>query len=290
MLWDYAETDPVGSGPGNLWKKLDRIVQGARYLSHLPGRVQVEHGCAQSLPFEDATFDAVVTDPPYYDNIFYSVLADFFYSWKRLLLKHLEPDLFSAPTTNFDSELVASSFRNGGSDRAHERYCQELSLALTEAARVLRPSGVLAFVYSHSSLAGWEALVRAFCGAPLVVTGVQPLSIERRQRPRAMSSEAVNTCMVFVARKEPVGDSAVTPERAIRRFSDVCQSEIAAGLLASGWSSEDAALALYANAVALLANSGPDTPPNTIRTFLGKAEEMVQDKFHEFRIVRRKSL
>ncbi len=98
-------------------------------------------------------FDAIVTDPPYYDNIFYTVLADNFYAWKRMLLKHVEPELFKNESTNFENELVASTQRKGS--KAHKDYCINLDTAIKEASRVLKDDGTMSFVYSHRSILGW---------------------------------------------------------------------------------------------------------------------------------------
>ncbi len=199
MLWDYCETDPVGDGPANLRAKLNRIVAGTSALSQIVSPANVQKGYAQSLPYPDGFFDAIVTDPPYYDNIFYNVLADFFFAWKRPVFAMVEPDLFSCSTTDPSRELVASSLRSGTPAKAHEDYCREFSRAVAEAERCLKPNGVFALLYSHSSLHGWEAIVRAYRASGLRITSVQPLGIERKQRPRAMTSDAINTCVVFVA-------------------------------------------------------------------------------------------
>ena len=87
MYWDFNETDPVANGPSNLNAKLKRIVQGVKSIKNLSNKVYVQHATAQDLPFKNETFDAIVTDPPYYDNIFYTVLADNFYAWKRIFTK-----------------------------------------------------------------------------------------------------------------------------------------------------------------------------------------------------------
>ena len=138
MYWDFNETDPVASGPSNLNAKLKRIIQGFKSINRLPGKGFVKRATAQNLPFEDETFDAIVTDPPYYDNIFYTVLADNFYAWKRILLKSIEPDLFRNENTNFNQELVASVKRSGSNNKAHSNYCKNLNKAINEAARVLK--------------------------------------------------------------------------------------------------------------------------------------------------------
>ncbi|MFQ6685725.1 aldehyde dehydrogenase family protein [Bordetella pertussis] len=143
MLWDYAEVDPVGTGPGNLHAKLERICAGIDALALLRRPVQVQRASAAALPYPDDSFDAIVTDPPYYDNIFYSVLADFFYAWKKPLIDAIENRPTTpphVPTANSGhDELVASRQRAGGSARAaHDEYCARLGQALREHGVELR--------------------------------------------------------------------------------------------------------------------------------------------------------
>jgi len=290
MLWDYAETDPVSSGPANLWSKLDRIVEGCKTITNLPSTVCVKHAVAQSLPYKDEHFDAIVTDPPYYDNIFYSVLADFFYSWKRLLLKEIDPDLFANEKTDFEHELVSSTRRNGTPQAAHEEYCRNLSLAMQEAARVLKKNGVFSFIYTHSSVDGWEALVRAYRSAMLRVTSVQPLSVERRQRPRAMKSEAVNTCIAFIARRHNLKRKNRHIDDLVREFMAIANSGLSARLEEAGWHSDDIALAVFAQGVALVSNSARILGVENDRMALLKVASCLTADFPSFKLKTRSSL
>lgn len=278
MLWDFAETDPVGRGPANLWRKLDRIVAGVAQLPHAAPRGRAIQASAEALPFEDGTFDAVVTDPPYYDNIYYAALADFVFVWKRMLLEDDEPDLFGPPHTRTRNELVASRQRFG--DDAHDVYTAALGRAVREMARVLAPDGALALVYSHASFDGWRALFDAFSSAPIELTNVLALPIERKQRPRAMSAKTVDTCFVFVARHR----------RRPRPRTKIAK------LLAT--ITADDPLLMFARGVAALANTarGRDTAgasgasTTTSAAALEALEATVRDRFGEFRLLRRRSL
>ena len=289
MLWDYVETDPVSNGPSNLWYKLNRIVKGSQSIPRFPGRGHVAQAHAQSLPYPDDYFDAIVTDPPYYDNLYYSVLADFFYAWKRLLLQKIEPDIFEAPSTECDRELVASKYRNGTGQRAHRTYCEQLERAVAEAARVLKPQGVFCLIYSHSSLNGWDALVGAYRAANLVITTVQPLSIERRQRPRAMTSRAVNTCLTFVARKSDAPKATADMSGILNRFREICAGRFITNLERSGWAATDAGMAAFAQGVALLANH-KKTRSGADMDALIALGNIVRERIPGFRVSRRKSL
>ncbi|MFH2137430.1 MAG: DUF1156 domain-containing protein [Candidatus Omnitrophota bacterium] len=289
MLWDYVETDPVMNGPANLWKKLDRIVEGVGSIPQFLTSVKVEKGRAQKLSFQNDFFDAIVTDPPYYDNVYYTALADFFYCWKRMLLKAIEPDLFKEQATDSNHELVASTFRNGDAVKAHESYCEQLTMALSEAGRVLKNDGIISFIYSHSSFKGWEALIRAFRSSNLFITSVQPLSIERKHRPRGMSSEAINTCIVFVGRKltsEKVNGELIEIEEKIGGYC----SGYAKALLNSGWQEQDVALAVFAQGVGLISNCASVDGEKNVSLVLGEVEKMVKKSFPSFKVINRDPL
>lgn len=289
MLWDYVETDPIMSGPANLWKKLDRIVEGVGSIPQFIVPVHVEKGMAQKLSFKSDFFDAIVTDPPYYDNVYYTALADFFYCWKRILLKTIEPDLFREESTDSNHELVASTFRNGDAVRAHESYCTQLTMALSEASRVLKRDGIISFIYSHGSFKGWEALVRAFRSSSLLITSVQPLSIERKHRPRGMSSEAINTCIVFVGRKTTNPKSVGKLVDIEEKISSYCNG-YAKALLNSGWQEQDIALAVFAQGVGLVANCASVDDKENLTSVLKGIENLVKKSFPSFKVADRDPL
>lgn len=290
MLWDYTETDMLLHGPANIWDKLDRIVKGVSSFKHTEGKITIKHAHAQELPFEDNMFDAIVTDPPYYDNIYYSILADFFYAWKRLVLQKIEPELLSTAQTDTKYELVASTRRQGKGKDAHESYCIELIQAFKEAARVIKKDGVFSFIYSHSSANGWDAIIQAYRSSPFWITSVQPLSIERKGRPRSVMSEAVNTCMTFVARKNDQQRSPITMCELQSKINDISETFGKQLTEQSGWNSADAGLAVLAYAVGLIANSEKvvDAPSDAdALIIIGK---QVKKSFPDFTLKVRNSL
>ena len=290
MLWDYAETDMLLNGPANIWDKLKRIVKGISSFSHSDHNVIVKHAHAQELPFEDEMFDAIVTDPPYYDNIYYSILADFFFSWKRILLSKIEPDLFVPKITDTKYELVASSRREGRGSNAHESYCIELKQAFQEAARVIKPDGVFSFVYSHSSVNGWDAIIQAYRSSPFVITSVQPLSIERKGRPRSVMSQAVNTCITFIARKNYASRQAIEMSELKEKISEISESFGKQLTDNSGWNSEDAGLAVLAFAVGMIANSSGVIDADSDVAALIEIGKDIKQSFPDFTLKIRSSL
>ena len=289
MLWDYVETDPLLSGPANLWDKLDRIVVGTGATPRFEKRPTIHQGRAQSLPFTADTFDAVITDPPYYDNVYYNVLADFFYSWKRPVLEILCPDLFREGQCREEAELVSSKFRHGDHKTSHAWYCAQLTQCLQEVKRVLKPHGILSFLFAHSSLWGWEAIIQGFRGSGLVLTSSEPLSIERRHRPRAMTSKAVNTCIVLVARKSRKPDAVLDIENVEESVRESAQKMVPQ-LQESGWQDGDVGMAIFAQGVVALANMASVKGVNSDVEALQRIGALVRSLLPGFRIQSRQSL
>lgn len=290
MLFDYAETDQTLKGPANLWDKLKRICKGVKSFENCKGNITIDHAYAQQLPYEDDFFDAIVTDPPYYDNIYYSILADFFYAWKKPLLQKIEPELFSKDITDSRYELVASSRRVEEGQSAHEEYCKQLSMAFSEAARVLKKDGVFSFVYSHSSVNGWESVIRSYRQSEFMVNSVQPLSIERKGRPRAVLSQAINTCVAIVARKSAEIKMPITMDEVLNKTQEYIDTFGKQLIEISGWTQPDAGLAVVACIVGLLANASEITDFISDTDALLASAKIVKKEFPEFSIKVRDSL
>ncbi len=290
MLFDYAETDQTLKGPANLWDKLKRICKGVKSFENCKGNITIKHAHAQQLPYDNDFFDAIVTDPPYYDNIYYSILADFFYAWKKPLLQKIEPELFSKDITDCRYELVASSRRVEEGQSAHEEYCKQLNMAFSEAARVLKKDGVFSFVYSHSSVNGWESVIRAYRQSEFMVSSVQPLSIERKGRPRAVLSQAVNTCVAIVARKSAETKMPITMDDVLNKTQEYINAFGKQLIDTSGWTQPDAGLAVVACVVGLLANASEIAESISDTDALLAVAKIVKKEFPEFSIKVRDSL
>lgn len=150
MIWDFAELAPFGDASGSPEGALDWIVGVAEAQATSGQPAVVSRGSATALPWSDASMDAVVTDPPYYDNVPYADISDFFHVWLKRTIGHLYPEHFAGPCTPKKQEAVADATRHGGSkERARQAYEQMMAQAFAEAHRVLKPEGQLVIVYAH---------------------------------------------------------------------------------------------------------------------------------------------
>ena len=156
---------------------------------------------ATELPYPDNYFDAVFTDPPYYDNINYAELSDFFYVWLKRSVGDLYPELFSTPLVPKSKEIVANPVRHGGEAKAKEFFETMLKKAFQEIHRVLKPNGIAVIVYAHKSTTGWETLINSLLDSGLVITASWPIDTEMKARLVAKDSAALASSIYIVCRK-----------------------------------------------------------------------------------------
>ncbi len=159
-------------------------------------------GNAEKLFYDDETFDAVITDPPYYSSIFYADLSAFFYVWLTRIVGDLYPEHFALPTPPKRREAVAQpSEHSGDVGKAKEHYERLMRNSLAEARRVLKPGAPLVCVYAHRTTEGWATLIRALVGAGMTVTEAWPVRTESRSRVNALKAAALSDSIFFVARR-----------------------------------------------------------------------------------------
>jgi len=201
MVWDYVELNPF-TNVG--WKNMTNNILNtiSRCSKILPANdVTIKNSSATSLDYPDNYFDAVFTDPPYYDNIPYSYLSDFFYVWLKRSIGHLYPDLFLTPLTPKSNEIVVYSNNSGGWDGGVKFFETMLKKSFQEIYRVLKPDGVIVVIYAHKSTQGWEMIIKSLLDSGLVVTAALPIHTEMKGRMRATNSAALASSIYMVARK-----------------------------------------------------------------------------------------
>lgn len=165
--------------------------------------VMILNGDSASLPLPDASVDAVVTDPPYFDFVHYSELSDFFFAWLSPALAHRYPWM-KRPNCSDEGEVQHKDPRS---------FARQLRRILAECRRVLRPAGLLAFSFHHSRPEGWAAIYEALEGAGLAVAAAHPVHAELRvASPKSVAKDPISFDAILVCKKR--GSSQVPPVHA----------------------------------------------------------------------------
>jgi adenine-specific DNA methylase len=203
MLWDYIEMNPLSHPSSWAFAILEELISNIKHLSlssELPG--QAIHGTATRLPYSSNFFDAVITDPPYYDNVPYSDLSDFHYVWLKRTIGKLYPELFSTPLTPKSQEIVMHPSRHDNNLEKAKRFFEDmLTQSFKEIYRVLKDDGIAVIVFAYKSTEAWETIINSLLKSGLVLTASWPIHTEMKARLRAIESAALASSVYMVCRK-----------------------------------------------------------------------------------------
>ncbi|MET7795390.1 DUF1156 domain-containing protein [Streptomyces decoyicus] len=202
MVWDFYEANPFAGASGDVRKYLKETADLIERQSTLPNAATCVRGSAASLPLPDDSQDAVITDPPYYDNISYADLSDFFYVWLKRSVGFLYPTHLGGELTPKKKEAVVAAYRHAGNKEEARRHYEDLmERAFTEAHRVLKPGAPLVCVYAHKTTSGWSSLVESLRNAGFTITEAWPLDTEMPERAVGRGTASLASSIFLVARK-----------------------------------------------------------------------------------------
>ena len=229
--WSYAEMAPLVAGVGYDWaikktaKCISELVSLLRPVSEndapelfgppaaRPSAPPVTITCksADSLDhIEDGTIDAVVMDPPYYDNVMYAELSDFFYVWLKRTAGYVFPELFRRRLTDKDNEAVANPARykgeKGAKALAGRDYQERMAAIFEECRRVLKPNGILTLMFTHKAAGAWDALANGLVSAKFRITASWPVNTEAPGSMHIKEKAAAKSTIFLVCRPRPDGE------------------------------------------------------------------------------------
>lgn len=210
MVWDYAEANPFSNSGGNFSMFIERC---ADTISFLPGVYSGE------VKQHDAQRDSglrnimVSTDPPYYDNIGYADLSDFFYVWLRQSLRDTYPDVFSTMLVPKAEELIVTPYRHDGSVEKAKGFFEEGMLSACKQMNLYAREDIPVTIYyaykqsdadsDGAASSGWETMLSAVVNAGFTITGTWPVRTESPGRSIAQGTNALASSIVLVCRKRP---------------------------------------------------------------------------------------
>jgi putative DNA methylase len=212
--WDFCEASPISNSAGSYNGQVDWVT---RYIEHAITATRTTRlptiKRQSAIETIEGNLDIILTDPPYYSAIGYSVLMDFFYVWLRRILQSLSPEIDKAfqeplsPKWNHeqnDGELIDDFSRFGG-DKAKSKtnYEDGMFRVFHNCHKALKPEGRLVIVFAHKQPDAWETLVSAIIRAGFIVDASWPIQTEMGNRTRALSSAALSSSVWLVCKKRP---------------------------------------------------------------------------------------
>ena len=211
MVWDYAEANPLSESCGN-W--LGACIEWiSKAVTGLPSRPLGGVCQADAATQMTSKGKAVSTDPPYYDNIAYADLSDFFYVWLRHSLRATYPDLFATLAVPKAEELVATPYRHGNKRKAEAFFLAGMTDAMGRIAEQAHPGFPVSIYYAFKqsettgdagiASTGWETFLAAVIDSGFAVTGTWPMRTERGGRMIGIGTNALASSIVLVCRRRP---------------------------------------------------------------------------------------
>jgi putative DNA methylase len=218
MVWDFAESSIFSGAAGDILTTLSTM---ARVIEQLPCSSKGTSTQADAQSQQHSKGKLISTDPPYYDNIGYADLSDFFYVWLRRSVKSIFPGLFATLVVPKAEELVATPSRHGGKENAESFFLKGMTSAMKRIAVQSHPGFPITIYYAFkqsesksdtgTASTGWETFLAAVQDAGLAITGTWPIRTEREARSRGIDSNALATSIVLVCQRRL--DSALTLSR-----------------------------------------------------------------------------
>jgi adenine-specific DNA methylase len=205
MLWFWS-----------LEKVLDALEEIIKLLPSRTGDVSVYCGDAANIPLPDKSVDCIVVDPPYYENVMYSEVSDFFYVWLKRLIGDLYPEAFQYELTPKEEEAVANPARFKGVKKAKElankHYESKIEACFREMKRVLRDDGVMTVMFTHRKAEAWASLARALINAGFTFEASWPIATEPGQKFGKMGKGVLKYTVLLRCRKRTMDKKGLWEE------------------------------------------------------------------------------
>lgn len=213
LKWTFAEMIFTGPATGTAWG-LSQITDAYSGIAELVEPINRSFNATQQLPLTiingtaahipqvpDNSVDLVCMDPPYYNNVMYAELSDFFYVWQKRVLADIYPDLFSRRLTDKTNEAVANPARDGSTRGAKEAYERMMSEIFAECRRVVKTNGIMTMMFTHKEQAAWETLTRALIETGWNITAAFPVESEGENSMHQKDMAAAASSIFIVCRK-----------------------------------------------------------------------------------------
>jgi putative DNA methylase len=216
VKWTFGEMIFTGPNSGAAWG-LSQVIDAYRGIAELVKPLHDRCARGTSLPLSilngtaahmpsipDQSVDLVCMDPPYYDNVQYAELSDYFYVWQRRTLSDLYPDLFTRRLVNKTDEAVANPVRDGSAQAAKAQYERMMQEIFNECRRVLKHDGLMTLMFTHKSQDAWEVLTRSLIEAGWTITASFPVESEGEHSIHQKDTASAASSIFLSCRKRTV--------------------------------------------------------------------------------------
>jgi len=243
FTWSFAEMAPLTRGVGYDWaiKQTAKCIEELIELSRppevretdssefnfregawCPPPISISCKSGDSLDhLKDASVDSVVMDPPYYDNVMYAELSDFFYVWLKRTAGQVFPELFRRQLTDKENEAVANPAKfkdqKGSKKLAGRDYQERMAAIFTECRRVLKPNGIMTLMFTHKATGAWDALTKGLMHAGFTITASWPINTEAEGSLHIKDKAAANSTIFLACRPR----AAMPSDTATKYWEDV---------------------------------------------------------------------
>lgn len=230
MVWDFAEANPFSNSSGSWTTIVNGVTKALGKLSAATTADSIKGEVLQGDAQLEQTYPnncVISTDPPYYDNVPYSNLSDFFYLWSRRTLKKFIPEDFKTLHVPKMPELVANQLRHGGKKEAELFFLDGMTKAMESMAKKCHPAFPVTIYYAfkssetrgaNTSSSGWETFISSVIKAGFSISGTWPLSTENASRMRGQNSNALASSIVLVCRKKTSAGDTVSRKAFLRQL------------------------------------------------------------------------
>ncbi len=226
MVWDFAEANPFSESTGNFGGSLEWVEKAINSFPAAPaGYVQQFDAQSQKISLSKL----ISSDPPYYDNIGYADLSDFFYIWLRRSLRPIFPSLYATLAVPKAEELVATPYRHGSKDKAETFFLDGMTAAMHNLAELAHPAFPVTIYYAFkqaetkdevgTSSTGWETFLAAVLKAGFALTGTWPMRTEREGRTISSGTNTLASSIVLVCRPRAIDAPTVSRRDFIRELN-----------------------------------------------------------------------
>lgn len=217
LKWTFGEMIFTGPNSGAAWA-LSQVIDAYKGMVELlePLRkklgkaappVRIMHGTAAHMDLPDRSVDLICMDPPYYNNVQYAELSDYFYVWQRRTLHDLYPELFRRRLTNKTDEAVANPARDGSAAGAAREYERMMGEIFAECRRVLKDEGIMTVMFTHKEQSAWEALTRSLIENGWIITSAMPVESEAAESIHQKDQAAAASSIFLTCRKREEKDN-----------------------------------------------------------------------------------